>query len=242
MKRLIIFLFCLCSVAGAQEASPPKSLVMGVPFQVKRVKAIMEFQDFITQALAEAGFKVMIQNTPAQRPYELLVQGKLDLIIYDDKSFLEKRDQTVSLSFPVVHARGRVFYLSGSSKFNEDKLKDLKGGISINNHALVLEASRRKLKFIHAASPLQSVVQLVDGTIDYFVAIETVGLSAIEAYPIAKGKVVMAKKTFQELPLFLTFHKKLKPDIPRIEASVRKALAGDLSKYPLIIESLNKNP
>nr|BFD64319.1 hypothetical protein BdHM001_30000 [Bdellovibrio sp. HM001]BFD68512.1 hypothetical protein HAGR004_35340 [Bdellovibrio sp. HAGR004] len=240
--RLIIFLFCLCSTAVAQEVSTPKPLVMGVPFQVKRVKAIMEFQDFISQALADAGYSVVIQNTPAQRPYELLIEGKLDAILYDDKSFSEQRDQTVSLSFPLMQTSGRAFYRGSDAKFREDQLKAVKGGISINNHALVLEATRRRLKFIHTTNPMQSVALLVDGKIDYFLAIREVGLSAIEAYPAAKGKVVMGKKDFLTLPLFLTFHKKLKPDLPRIEASVRKALAGDLSKYPLIRDNLNKSP
>lgn len=243
MKQiLILWIFLMSSLAVAQETSPMKSLVMGLPFQVKRVRAIMEYQEFINQALADAGYHVVIQKTPAQRPYELLVQGKLDAIIYDDKSFVQQRDQTVSLSFPLIRTYGRVFYLGKNQKFNEQKLKDFKGGISLNNHALVLEANRQKLKYIHTSSPLQSVAQLVDGKIDYFIAIEEVGRSAIEAYPAAKGKVTMGQSYFMAVPLYLTFHKKLKTDLPRIEASFRKALAGDLSKYPLIMENLNKSP
>ncbi|UXR64233.1 transporter substrate-binding domain-containing protein [Bdellovibrio bacteriovorus] len=243
MKQTLIFwILLLGSLAVAQEPSSMKPLVMGLPFQVKRVRAIMEYQEFINRALADAGYGVVIQNTPAQRPYELLTQGKLDAIIYDDKSFTEQREQTVSLSFPLIRTHGRIFYLGKNLKFNEHKLKAFRGGISINNHALSLEANQQKLKYIHTVSPLQSVAQLVDGKIDYFIAIEEVGRSAIEAYPAARGKVSMGQVSFMTVPLYLTFHKKLKPDLPRIEAAFRKALTGDLSKYPLIMENLNKNP
>lgn len=230
------------SLAGAHEAPSLKPLVIGLPFQGKRVKAVIEYQDFISHTLMSAGYQVVIQNTPGQRPYELLVKGDLDAITYDDLSLTQQRDQAVSLPFPIARTHGRIFYLSANPKFDELKLESFKGGVSLSNHALELEASRRKLKFIHTLSPLQSVAQLVDGKIDYFVAIEEVGLSAVESYPAAKNNVVMGKIDFLALPLYLTFHKRLKPDLPKIEASFRKALSGDLSKYPLISENLNKKP
>lgn len=215
---------------------------MGLPFHVKRVKAIQQYQDFLTGTLAQAGFKVTVQTSQGRLVSQMLVDGELDAIMYDDKSWTEGRNKTVSVSFPIIRTRARVFYLSDNKKFNEEKLRKFKGGVSTNNISLNKEAARRKLKYINTSSPLQSVVDLLGGKIDYFVAIQEVGLSVVESHPEAKGKVVMGKTVFLEAPLYMTFAKKFEPDMPKIEEAFRKALTGDLSKYPLIMDNLNRAP
>ncbi|BEV69764.1 hypothetical protein Bb109J_c3184 [Bdellovibrio bacteriovorus] len=215
---------------------------MGLPFHVNRVKAIQQYQDFLTGTLAQAGFKVTVQTSQGRLISQMLVDGELDAIMYDDKSWTEGRNKTVSVSFPIIRTRARVFYLSDHKKFSEEKLKKFKGGFSTNNIVLNKEASRRKLKYINTSSPLQSVVDLLGGKIDYFVAIQEVGLSVVDSHPEAKGRVVMGKTVFHEVPVYLTFARKFEPDLSRIEEAFRKALTGDLSKYPLIMENLNKEP
>lgn len=242
MKLLVLVLLIMGSVSAASQATDLKPLVMGLPFQVKRVRAILQYQDFINTTLADAGYKVTVHTSPGRLISQMLVGGELDAVTYDDKTWTEGRDKTVSVPFPIIRTRARIFYLADNQKFNEGMLKKFKGGFSTNNIALTKEAERRKLKYIDTTSPLQSVVDLLSGKIDYFVAIQEVGLSVVESHPEAKDKVVMGKTVFLEVPLYMTFAKKFEPDMPKIETAFRKALTGDLSKYPLIMENLNKEP
>ncbi|MFV8248941.1 hypothetical protein [Bdellovibrio bacteriovorus] len=244
MKWAFILVFFVSSMAMAEQSplQSPKPVVMGLPFHVKRIKAIMQYQDFINQTMSSVGYKVSIRNTQGSPPNKMLTDGQIDAITYDDKTWTEQRDKTVSLSFPIIRTRGRIFFKGNNTRFDETKLAKFKGGISNNNMAFTEEATRRKLRFINTASPLQSVVDLMSGKIDYFVAIQEVGLSAVDSHPEGKSSIVMGKTVFLEVPLYLTFSRKFQSDLPRIESAFRKALTGDLSKYPLIIENLNKEP
>ncbi|AFY03023.1 transporter substrate-binding domain-containing protein [Bdellovibrio bacteriovorus] len=242
MKLLVLMILLVGSISAAAQTAELKPMVMGLPFQVKRVKAILQYQDFVNTTLVDAGYKVTVHTSKGRLTSQMLVGGELDAVTYDDKTWTEGRDKTVSVSFPIIRTRARIFYLADNQKFNEAKLKKFKGGFSTNNIALNKEAERRKLKYINTVSPLQSVVDLLAGKIDYFVAIQEVGLSVIESHPEAKGKVVMGKLVFLEVPLYMTFAKRFDPDMPKIEAAFKKALTGDLSKYPLIMENLNKEP
>lgn len=238
---LLVLLFgeLLFAAAPSGELKP---MIMGMPFQAKRIKSILQYQQFINEALATAGYKVSIRTSKGRQVNDLLIRGEIGCLAYDDKTWIDGREKTVSLSFPIIHTTSRVFYLSKNKDFNESRLRDYRGAVSIHNQILNKEAMRRKLKYVNNASPLHSVADLINGKIDYFVAIQEVGISAIESHPEAKGKVTHGESTFLDVALYLTFAKKYESDLPKIEEAFRKALKGDLSRYPLIKDRLNTDP
>ncbi|WII71876.1 transporter substrate-binding domain-containing protein [Bdellovibrio sp. 22V] len=242
--KIFFLLFFLWNVQVFAQGKP---LVIGLPYQVKRITAVVEYQSFIADSLKDAGFDMRTKITTVQVPYEHLVAGELDGVLYDDLGIKEGRKNTVSTSFPIIKTRSRYFYLKDNPKFKKRDFSDrhmasLKGCISTANKTIEAEALRRKLSFINANNPYQNVTAVLEGQADYFIAVEEVGKSAVAAHPLAKDKFAFSDVVFTELPLYLTLHKKFHKDMPRIEEALKKRLRGDLSKYPLISDNLNKNP
>ncbi|WP_413570304.1 substrate-binding periplasmic protein [Bdellovibrio sp. HCB117] len=242
--RTLFFIFLLWNVtAYAQE----KSLTLGIPYHVKRVTSIIEYQNFVQKALKDAGFEARIKVTSGKVPYEEMLSEEIDGILYDDLHIKKERKKTVSTSFPLINTRSRFFYLKENPKFKDKNfsssyLATLKGCVSSANKIIEEEALRQKLNFINSNSPLQSVTAVLEGKADYFIAIEEVGKSAVNSHPEAKNKIVFSEKVFKEVPLYLTFHKKHGKDMPKIERALVKHLRGDLRQYPQISDNLNKDP
>lgn len=244
MKRLLmVLIFLLASPCVHAQ----KKVAMGLPFHVNRIKAIAEYQRFLSEALKEAGFTLEIKVVRERLPYDLLVGGELDSIMYDDLGLRKDRQKTVSTSFPIIKTRSRYFHLKNNPQLLDRKYKDktissLRGCVIMANYLIEKEVRRRGFNFIHAGSQMQCINTILDGKADYFIAIEEVGRSALESTPGAKDKFTVSDTVFLEVPLYLTFHKKFQPDLPRIEASLKKKLTGDLSGFPLIATNLNKMP
>ncbi|WP_155722572.1 substrate-binding periplasmic protein [Bdellovibrio bacteriovorus] len=242
--RTLFFIFLLWNVTALAQ---DKSLTLGIPYQVKRVTSIIEYQNFVQKALKDAGFESRIKVTSGKIPYDEMLSGGVDGILYDDLHIKKDRKNTVSTSFPLINTRSRFFYRKENPKFKNKNfsnavLAELKGCVSSANKIIEEEALRRKLNFINSNSPLQSVTAVLEGKADYFIAIEEVGKSAVNSHPEAKNKIVYSEEVFKEVPLYLTFHKKHAKDMPKIERALVKNLRGDLRQYPQISENLNKDP
>ncbi|WP_373999474.1 substrate-binding periplasmic protein [Bdellovibrio bacteriovorus] len=209
--------------------------------------SIIEYQNFVQKALKDAGFETHIKVTSGKVPYEQMLSGEIDGILYDDLHIKKERKKTVSTSFPLINTRSRFFYLKDNPKFKDKNfsnshLAELKGCVSSANNIIEEEALRRKLNFINSSSPLQSLTAVLEGKADYFIAIEEVGKSAVNAHPEARNKIAFSEEVFKEIPLYLTFHKKHRKHMPKIESALIKNLRGDLRQYPQISDNLNKDP
>ncbi|KHD90068.1 MAG: hypothetical protein OM95_00110 [Bdellovibrio sp. ArHS] len=243
MVKLFLTLSLWFSSSYAQE----KVLTLGVPFQIKRVGAIVEYQKLVSNALKDAGFETQTKVTAGKVPYEEMLAGKIDGILYDDLHIKKGRKHTISTSFPLIKTKSRIFYLKENPRFKNHDFSDTglakyKGSISSANKSIEAEALRRNLSFINSNNPLHNVTALLEGKVDYFIAIEEVGKSAVIAHPGAKDKISSSDTVFTEVPLYLTFHKKHGKEMAKIEQILIKHLRGDLRQYPQISESLNKDP
>ncbi|HWU42896.1 MAG TPA: hypothetical protein VN132_05635, partial [Bdellovibrio sp.] len=119
MKFFIFIFLCLLDVSVWARTS----LTMGVPFRIRRIPAILEYQNFVSEVLKDAGFDVVVKDTPAKMPYDLLVQGEVDAITYDDKTLTYERKKAVTVSFPLIRAHVRIFYRKDNTKFDPKSLK-----------------------------------------------------------------------------------------------------------------------
>lgn len=244
MKRILIILILVCASVFAHAQ---KTVVMGLPFHVNRIKAIAEYQRFLSEALKDAGLSLQIKVVRERLPYDLMIAGDLDAIMYDDLGISKDRQKTVTTSFPIIKTRSRIFHLANNPNFADRKYKDkkistLRGCVVMANYLIEKEVRRRGFSFIHAGSQMQCINTILDGKADYFIAIEEVGRSALDSIPGAKDKFVVSETVFLEIPVYLTFNKKFRDDLPRIEAALKKKLTGDLSAFPLIAVNLNKLP
>ncbi|MEK2646248.1 transporter substrate-binding domain-containing protein [Bdellovibrio sp. BCCA] len=231
-------LFFLFFITCVSFASTPLSI--GFPFGFSRNEAINQYFLFLTDVLKDAGFEAVYKKMPGVLPYEALLKGEVDGIAYDDFALTKGREQTVTVSFPIVYIKVHVFYRVENKYFDEKNLKKYLGALGLNNSMIEKEAKRRKLKYVTSANPTQNVQLLLDKKIDYFLAVEEVGQSALSASnPELAKKIRMSERVFMSFPLYFTLNKKFKKDLPAIEASFKKHLTGDLSKYPLL-RSLNK--
>ncbi|QDK37187.1 transporter substrate-binding domain-containing protein [Bdellovibrio sp. NC01] len=237
VKILFGFLFLYLSSAAAQTEL--RTMTIGMPYRITRNQALIEFQNLHADFLRDAGFHVVTKTIPATSTYEILINGDVDAITYDDLGSKEKRDQVVTLSFPTIRTRALVFYES-AKKINLKKLKKYKGALTANNVALENKAKEKGLKYITTGSPFQSLQLLLEGKIEYFIAIEEVGLASVAAHPEAKGKIAHSEEPFSEVPIYFSMNKKFKADIPEIEAALKKRLSGNLDAYPTIKNHLNK--
>lgn len=241
IKRVkILFGFLFLYTSSAVALAELRTMTIGMPYRITRNQALIEFQNFHADFLQDAGFHTVTKTVPSTSTYEILINGDVDAITYDDLGSKEKRDQVVTLSFPTIRTRALIFYSSDNKQINLKKLKKYKGALTANNVTLENKAKEKGLKYITTGSPFQSLQLLLEGKIDYFIAIEEVGLASIAAHPEAKSKVTHAEEVFSEVPIYFSMNKKFKADIPEIEAALKKHLAGNLDAYPTIKNHLNK--
>lgn len=213
---------------------------MGMPFQYSRNQALKEYLEFLSDSLKDAGFKVELKTLQSRRSYDLVTSEEMDSSPYDDLAISEGRDKVISVRFPIIYTKGRIFYRKDSVSFNAKKLNKYTGALSQNNALMDKEAKQRQLKFISTVSPYQSIQLLLERKIDYFLSIEEVGISAVNSTPEGNSQIKMSDVVFNEAPIYFTMQKKFKKDLPKIEMAFRKHLTGNLSQYPLIKANLNK--
>ncbi|MDG0817728.1 substrate-binding periplasmic protein [Bdellovibrio svalbardensis] len=236
--KIILGLFLLFSPVLAQSENTP--LTMGMPFRYSRNPALNEYLSLMTASLKDAGFDVVIKTFETKRTYDLVIDGDVDAIPYDDLASTENRDKVVTMSFPILKTYARIFYRADNKSFDPKNLKKLKGALARNNVLIDQEAKKKSLKFVTANSPFHGIKLLLDHEVDYFLAIEEVGLGAINSTPEAKSEIKMSEVPFAEVPIYVTLQKSFKKDLPKIEAAFKKNLQGNLTKYPLIQSHLNK--
>ena len=236
MRGLILLILVLFSFSGFGKE---RLITMGLPYHHTRNAAIVEYIQFLTDSLNDADFKVRLETFQSKRPYDLLVNKQIDSIGYDDLAISEGRDHVITLPFPIVFTYARIFYRADNKDFDVKKLKDYRGALSQNNTVIDKAARARSLKYITAGTPFHCVQLLLDRKVDYFLALEEVGLSSIDSMSGAKGKILMSNEVFVETPTYFTFSTSLAKDEPKIEAAFRKRLQGDLSAYPLLKNHLN---
>ncbi|WP_374074489.1 hypothetical protein [Bdellovibrio bacteriovorus] len=227
---------------GASSALAQTTLTVGVPFGITRNQAILQYYQFLSDVLKEAGFKTELKKISGVLPYEALVRGEVDSIAYDDLALTTDREKVITISFPISFVDVHVFYLAENKKFNEKNLKKYRGALVLNNSMIEKEAKARRLKYVTTINPYHNAQLLIDKKVDYFLSIEEVGKSALVSTPNGTKKVKMSESIFATFPLYFSMQKKYKKDLSRIEAAFKRRLEGDLSAYPLVKKVLNKKP
>lgn len=238
MKILVYLVLFFCVSSSLAQ----NTLTLGVAFGITRNQAILQYYQFLSDVLKEAGFKTELKKISGGIPYEALIRGEVDSIVYDDLALKSDREKVITVSFPLSFVGVHVFYLAENKKFNEKNLKKYRGAIVLNNSMVEKEAKDRRLKYLSTINPYQSAQLLIDRKVDYFLSVEQVGKSALAAIPDGNLKVQMSDTVFATFPIYFTMLKKYKKDLPRIEAAFKRRLEGDLSAYPLIKGALNKKP
>lgn len=213
-------------------------MVIGIPYRIDRNAALQQYHDLLKGALHDAGFNMSIKPVAIKTTQEMLVSGEVDGVSYDDLSDKRGRDKIVTTSFPISKTKAVIFY-SKKISINPSKLESYRGTIPHNNKIILKEAEKKGLKFSEATSPYHCVEMVLEKAADYCIAIKEVGLSAVEASPEAKENIIVGENHFLDIPVYVSFRKAFKKDLPAIESALRKHLKGDLSKYPLIKNNLN---
>ncbi|MBO9668353.1 MAG: transporter substrate-binding domain-containing protein [Bdellovibrio sp.] len=217
-----------------------KTLIVGIPFSIGRNQALTEFHNLVEASLKDAGFKMVLKPIAVKTTYEMLLAGDVDAISYDDLSNRQERDKVISTSFPISSTAAYPFYRK-DNPVSLSQLKKFKGAVSLNNQLVKIEATKQHLKFKGASNPYHCIQMLVDKEINYCLIIKEVGLSAVNSNPLAKDTIVMGSEKFINIPVHFSMKKSLAAEMPKIEASLKKHLQGDLSKYPLIKDNLFKD-
>lgn len=237
-KFMILFLSLLLSKSALAETV----LKFGSPYKVTRIAAIMQYHEFMAAALKDAGFKMELVLIPTKTTIEMLCDGDVDAISYDDKGSSDKRDNIISTSFPIVYTTAKVFYRADLKGFSEKTMGHFHAAIPQNNLSIKKEADRRNLKYSPATNPYHCIQMILDKQVDYCIAVNEVASSAIKSFDKADQKIRTLKEDFLETPIYMSFQKKYKNDLPKIEQALKARLKGDLSAYPLVAEHLNKTP
>jgi hypothetical protein len=214
---------------------------MGVPYKFNRIQALVEYHDLLAQAFSDIGYKVVLTPIPIQSSHEMLISGTVDSVSYDDLVDQDGRENIVTTSFPVAITTGTIFYAK-IRPINAEKLHRYRGAISKNNHAIIREAKKQKLRFIETSNPFHCIQTIVEKKADYCISIREIGISAMNAIPEAKGRIVYADQPFVKVPVHISLKKKYEKDLPKLEAALKERLRGDLSKYPTITPALNTHP
>ncbi|MFM6930374.1 MAG: substrate-binding periplasmic protein [Bdellovibrio sp.] len=238
MYKIIIFV----SAILASQAFADTVIKMGVPFKVARVEAIVQYNELVAAALKDAGFKMELTTIQTKNTLDMLIDGDVDAISYDDKGIHKHRDKVVSTSFPLIYTQAKVFYRKDLKDFSMQTLDKFHAAIPQNNLKIMNEADRRHIKYTLANNPYHCMLMLLSKHADYCLAVEEVGASALKSIDKANQKIKTMNEAFLETPLYLSFAKKYKKDLPQIEAALKARLKGDLSAYPLVMKNLNKTP
>ena len=218
------------------------TLKVGVPFKVARIAAIMQYHDFMKTALKDAGFDMELVTIPTKTTLEMLSDGDVDAISYDDKGSDKGRTNIVSMSFPIIFTQAKIFHRIGLNNFSEKTLGSFHAAIPQNNLSIIKEADRRHLKYTAANNPYHCIQMLLNKQADFCIAVDEVTSSAIKSFEKADQKIKTLDDVFLETPIYMSFQKKYKKDLPKIEQAFKTRLKGDLSAYPLVKEHLNKTP
>lgn len=229
-------LFLLPFICQAQP-----EMTMGYPYKFDRNKALLEYSLLYKNAFHEAGYKLVPKPVAIKSSFEMLVDGEVDSIAYDDLAEGPGRENIISTSFPVARTQAHIFY-ARRNPIEESKLKEYRGVILHNNRVVLQYARKHKLKFSEANSPYQCIQMVLNKNADYCIGLKEVGMSSIEAIPDAQKNIVMIEKPILEIPIHVSLKKSYRNELPKIEAALKKHLTGNLSQYPLIKDNLNKDP
>lgn len=239
MFKVIVFIL-LTAISDPTFANMP--LKVGVPFKVARIAAIVQYHDFMKTALKDAGFDMELVTIPTKTTIEMLADGDVDAISYDDKGDDKRRANIVSMSFPIIFTQAKIFYRLGLNNFSEKTLGHFHAAIPQNNLNIMREADRRHMKYSSANNPYHCIQMLLNKQADFCIAVDEVASSAIKSFEKADQKIKSLDNAFLENPIFMSFQKKYKKDLPKIEQAFKARLKGDLSAYPLVEKHLNKTP
>lgn len=232
----------LISVLLSSKAFAASVIRIGIPFKVARIEAINQYHKFMAAALKDAGFKMELITIPTKNTIDMLIDGDVDAISYDDKASENNRDKVISTSFPIIYTQAKVFYRNDLNDFSIQALGKFHAAIPQNNLKIKNEADRRHLKYTLANNPYHCIQMLLNKHADYCLAVDEVGVSILKSMEQANQKIKMLDEPFLETPLYMSFTKKYKKDLPRIEAALKARLKGDLNAYPLVIKKLNSTP
>lgn len=223
------------------SSEPLKEVSMGVPYKFNRNQALVEYHELLTQAFSDIGYKVILTPISIQNSHEMLISGTVDSVSYDDLSEPSGRENIITTSFPVAITVGTIFY-SKVRPITLNTIHRYRGAISKNNSVIIVEAKKRHFKFVQTSNPFHCIQTVVEKKSDYCITIHEVGLSALNAIPEAKGRIIYLKEPFVKAPVHISLQKKYEKDMPKLEAALKVRLHGDLSKYPTIRSALNTNP
>ncbi|XGC79962.1 hypothetical protein ACES2L_11545 [Bdellovibrio bacteriovorus] len=236
MKILAAFLLLPSLVCQAQP-----EMTMGYPYKFDRNKALLEYAHLYKSAFHDAGYKLVPKPVATKSTYEMLIAGEVDSIAYDDLAETAGRENVVSTSFPIARTQAHVFH-ARRNPVDTKKLGQHRGALLYNNRLVVQYAKKMNLKFKEASSPYHCIQMVLDKVADYCIALKEVGMSSVEAIPDAQRNIIMNEKPILEIPVYVSFRKSFRKELPKIEAALKKHLSGNLSQYPLIKENLNKDP
>ncbi|QDK38049.1 transporter substrate-binding domain-containing protein [Bdellovibrio sp. NC01] len=223
-------------------ATTNSAMTLSIPEEVTNLQSVREYTQFLIDTLKDANIDLIPKNVPQRRCRDLVEKGQLDVIIYDDLvSGFKSRENLVHVSFPIAFSTANIFYSSEIKNFNVDNLKNYKGAYTIGNLMIEREAQRRGLNATSMTSALQGLQMIKTKRLDYYIALKSTGESVLQKDPGMKELIKVSDKPLLKIPTYFTFHKKHKDKLAKIEASFRKRLHGDLSKYPMIAPALNKD-
>ncbi|MGE5086626.1 MAG: substrate-binding periplasmic protein [Bacillota bacterium] len=202
----------------------------------------MQYHEFMSAALKDAGFKVEWITIPTKNTFDMLVDGDVDAIPYDDKADDNNRDKVISTSFPIICTEAKVFYRKDLKDFSMQTLAKFHAAIPQNNLKIRNEADKRHLPYTLASNPYHCIQMLLSRHADYCLAVDEVGISTVKSIEKADQKIKVLNETFLKTPLYMSFAQKYQKDMPRIEATLKAHLKGNLNAYPLVIKKLNQSP
>lgn len=216
-------------------------MTLSIPEEVATLQSVREYTQFLVDTLKDAKIDLLPKDVPQRRSRELVEKGQLDVIIYDDLiSGFKSREDLVHVSFPIAFSTANIFYSSSIRDFSFENLKNLKGAYTIGNLMIEDEAKRRGFNVTSMTNAIQGLQMIKNKRLDYFIALKSTGESVLQKDPTLKEFIKVSDKPFLKIPTYFTFHKRNKDKLAKIEASFRKHLHGDLSKYPMIAPVLNK--
>lgn len=240
MKSLLILLSVMLSVPFAAQAKKETLSLLTVPGYSK-IPAYKEVIDFITTVAADAGYDVKVMEAPRKRGPYMVSSGEADAMPIRGPDDATDVPNLINSNFPIAFTVFRVVSLQKNAKFDEMNLKNFSGAIILNNSSLQAEEKRRALKLIEVNVEYQGLLKmLLVGRVDYIVMPQEFIHGFIEEDRSLEKTLKVGKHEFVKVPLYFTMNKKYLKVMPKIEASFRKVMKGDLSRFKYIRHSLNQ--